>query len=342
MPKRERSKPQRRRRERVESTVQPDEQYSEAKKEVAPQSTAAPSSPPKPEVSALRSQEQELQEPMLDKIYPDEGAKTFGPNEEGWVTVEIADDKQQAAVTALHFGDKKVKAQIFVDALRDQFKLVHGLKKQALKELISQARKEAVVRGNVVVAEATAAKPGKDGSVKLEFQQGLDENAKLTFSELCQALQAEELATALELDVLSILVCPGQTVATLTPPTDGEPAIDVFGSRELKPGTAAKLGCGDNVGLEEGAYVAQIYGYVCCLKDEISVLPPVWVSKESDEAHFLHLPQAVAAKPPDPDWLLQSIKLAGVTAGIDEAALEKLSREMPAATERTNVLVAKG
>ena len=174
MAKRERNKSQRRRRRRVESTVQLDEEYAEATKKAEAEGPPEAKSKPTPQTTKKEPEEPD----WVEKIEPDAGGKTFGPNNAGWVAVEITEDNQQAAVTALHFGDKKVKAQLFVDALRDQFKLVHGLKKQALKELISQARKEYVVRENIVVAEATAATPGKDGSVKLEFQEGLDEDTR--------------------------------------------------------------------------------------------------------------------------------------------------------------------
>ena len=61
----------------------------------------------------------------------------------------------------------------------------------------------------------------KTGSVKFDFQEGLGEETKLSFSELNQALQATELEAALEFDVLSLLVYPGQKLASLTPPTEG-------------------------------------------------------------------------------------------------------------------------
>ncbi len=337
MAKRERNKSQRRRRSRVESTVQLDEEYVEATKN-AEAEASEPEARPIPE-----STEKEPEEPdRVEKIEPEEGSKTFGPNDAGWVAVEIAEHNQQAAVTALHFGDKKVKAQLFVDALRDQFKLVHGLKKQALKELISQARKEDVVRGNFVVAEATAATPGKDASVKLEFQEGLGEDTKLSFSELNQALQATELEAALELDVLSLLVYPGQKLASLTPPTEGKPAVDVCGNQTPQAGADAKLSGGENVKMEGGTCVSEIYGYVCWLKDEISVRPPIWINPDWDEAYLLHLPQAAAEKVPQKDWLLQAIKMAGVTTGIKDTAIERLSKETFGATEKQSLLVAKG
>ena len=340
MAKRERNKSQRRRRRRsrVESTVQLDEEYVEATKKEEAEGPPEAKSKPTPQTTKKEPEEPD----WVEKIEPDAGAKTFGPNNAGWVTVEITEDNQQAAVTALHFGDKKVKAQLFVDALRDQFKLVHGLKKQALKELISQARKEYVVRENIVVAEATAATPGKDGSVKLEFQEGLDEDTRLSFSELNQALKATELEAALELDILSMLVYPGQKLASLVPPTEGKPAIDVFGSRKLQPGAAAKLSCGENVKMEEGACVSEIYGYVCWLKDEISVRLPIWIDPDWDEAYLLHFPQAAAEKVPKPDWLLQAIKRAGVTTDIKDSAIERLSKETFGATEKQSLLVAKG
>ena len=338
MPKRERNKPQRRRRSRVESTVQMDEEYVEATKKAEAEASKDPESKPAPQSTEKKPEESE----RVEKIEPDEGAKTFGPNNAGWVVVEIAEDNQQAAVTALHFGDKKVKAQLFVDALRDQFKLVHGLKKQALKELISQARKEDVVRGNFVVAEATAATPGKDGSVKLDFQEGLGEDTRLSFSELDQALKTPELEAALELDVLSLLVYPGQKLASLAPPTEGKPAVDVCGTQSPQPGADAKLSCGDNVKIEAGTCISEIYGYVCFLKDEISVRPPIWIDTDWDEAYLVHFPQAAAEKVPQPDWLLQAMKLAGVTTGFDEAAIERLSKETFAATEKQSLLVAKG
>ena len=333
MPKRERKRPQRRNRSRVESTVELDEEHVEATQRAEAEASPEPESKPTPVSGEYES---------VEKIEPDEGAATFGPNNADWVTVEIAEDNQQAAVTALHFADKGVKAQLFVDALRDQFKLVHGLKKQALKELISQARKEDVVRGNFVIAEATAPTPGKNGSVKLDFQQGLDEDARLSFSELDQAFQATELGAALGFDVLSLLVYPGQKLASLAPPTEGKPAVDVHGGRQpAEAGAGAKLSSGANVKIEAGTCISEIYGYVCWLKNEISVRPPIWIDPDWHEAYLLHFPQAAAEKVPNPDWLMQAIRATGVTTGIDESAIDRLSKETFGATEKQSLLVAK-
>ena len=156
------------------------------------------------------------------------------------------------------------------------------------------------------------------------------------------ALAKDELDAVLEGDPLSTLVAPEELLAAVEDPSEGEkPGKDAFGNTVTEPGEKAKVEAGENVEAIDDGFVSKAYGYVCITDDEISVIPPIWVSEDLLEAHFVHFAQARKPKPPQSDWLLQSLQLKGVTSGIEEVKVEKLCEKLPAATEKCSILIAK-
>ena len=119
---------------------------------------------------------------------PEEGAHTFGESGKAWMTVEIAEDNLQATVTALSFGGEKLKPQVVDDVLREHYQVHHGLKKDALKEVIKKAQEESVARGAFVVAQGEPAKKGEDGNLVVKFLPESEQKASREFNQSTQHL----------------------------------------------------------------------------------------------------------------------------------------------------------
>ena len=305
----------RRPRKRVDDVVTLDKEYVEQMKETkeAESAEAAPSAEPEGVKGVEGEAKPASSAPSPE---PDENAKTFGEQGKAWMTVEITEDHRQATLTALSFGgEEKMKGQAVVDALREIYHIHRGFKKKTLKEAIKKARKEGDVRGAFVIAKGKKPEPGKDGEVVLLFQQNMD--VVLPYQAVKDALANEALEAVLEKEVVSALVGPGETLARITPPTEGTPGKDIFGKAIEEPGKEAELNAGANVTLKDGEFAAQSYGYVCLIKDEISVLSPIWVSPEFQEAHFVHFPQVRKAPLPQPEWIAQAAELAGADAHVE-------------------------
>ena len=281
-------------------------------------------------------------EEKKEETAAEEGTHPFGESGKAWMTVEIPEDNQQATVTALSFGGEELKPQVVVDVLREHYKIHHGFNKDALKEVIKKAQQEPVARGAFVVAQATAPEPGEDGKVVLKFLPDAGEAASITYRAMRDALAKEELETVLESEILSALVAPEELLAVVEDPTDGEAGKDVFGIATTEPGEKAKLRAGENVEATEDGIISKAFGYVCLIDDEISVLPPIWVSPDFESAHFVHFPQVRALKAPEPEWMVASLHLKGVSSGIEDVVVVTLSEKLPAATEKCSILIAKG
>ncbi len=329
----------RRPRKRVDDVVTLDKEYVEQMKaaEKAESSEAAPKESPAAEDEAAESTQQEVSHPD-----PDEGSHVFGEQGKAWMAVEIAEDHQQATLTALSFAGQKMKGQTVVDALKEIYHIKRGFKKKTLKEAIKKAKKEGEARGTFVIAKSKQPEPGTDGEVELLFQKKTDADVVLPYQAVKDALAKEDLDAVLEKELVSVLVAPGETLARITSPTPGNPGKDIFGKLIEQPGKEAQLNAGANVISKDGEFAAQSYGYVCLIKDEISVVSPIWVAPEFQEAHFVHFPQVRKAPLPQRDWIESAAQQAGVTSGLDDTAVEKLCAERVSATEKAAIQIASG
>lgn len=312
----------RRPRKRVDDVVTLDKEYVE-QMEVAAKAKGS------------ESAQQEVSHPD-----PDEDVHVFGEQGKAWMVVEIAEDHQQATLTALSFAGQKMKGQTVVDALKEIFHIKRGFKKKTLKEAIKKAKKEGEARGQFVIAKSKQPEPGTDGEVELLFQKKTDADVVLPYQAVKDALAKKDLDAVLDKDLVSVLVAPGETLARITSPTPGAPGKDIFGKLIEQPGKEAQLNAGANVISKDGEFAAQSYGYVCLIKDEISVVSPIWVAAEFQEAHFIHFPQVRKAPLPQRDWIENATQQTGVTSGLDDAAVEKLCAERISATEKVAIQIA--
>ena len=271
----------------------------------------------------------------------DEGAKSFGEGK-AWIAVEIPEDNKQVTVTALSFGGEELRPQSVVDLLRDQFHVKHGFSREALKEVISKAQSEPVARGAFVVAQATPPEAGADGHVTLKFLPDSDDVPPMTYDAVKQSLLKEELEAVTEGDHLSALVSADELLAVMAEPTDGKPGKDVFGTVLIEPGKPAELAAGENVEVTDEGFMSRVFGYAVIIKGELSVLPPFWVAGDAQTVHFVHFPQVRQSKAPQAESLVQSLQLRGVTNGIQDIVVATLSESLPAATEKSTILIAQG
>ena len=63
--------------------------------------------------------------------------------------------------------------------------------------------------------------------------------------------------------------------------------------------------------------MADAYGYVWIGDDRISVLPPVWVSADRMQAHFVHFLQAGEQCAPRVDWIADALRRRGIHYGVE-------------------------
>jgi len=280
-----------------------------------------------------------------DGTGPDEGTadrKRFGPGDSAWMVAEVSEGRDTATIQQLSLeGAEGIEVGDVSRALAEHYGVVAGVNEEVLEALLEDAA-EGPVSGSFVVANAAPATAGEGGRVELSFLEDLGEDGvQLSYASLRAALGRDQLEEVLADDLLGLLVTPGQALATLHPPTEGEPGKDVLGGALTSPGEAARLEAGEQVRVEGERFESEALGYVCLVDDELSVVSPIWVDGEHMEAHFVRFPQPRAATL-ESDWLLQALQARGVTTGIDEVAVERLCQAPLQATAKSSDLLAKG
>jgi uncharacterized protein (DUF342 family) len=260
-----------------------------------------------------------------------------------WIEVEIDADGQLATVHQLSFGgDAQLTAKEVYKALAELFHIAHGLNKELVDQLASQACASPgkIIRGKFPVARGTPPVPGKDG--RIDFTCLGDPKARPSGEELKTALAQTGLEAVMARKLNAPLVVPGQELAVLVPPTQGEPGRDVLGNLSPKPGKPAMLRAGPQVRQAGDRFLSETFGYLCLSGEELSVLPPIWVSPDRLEAHFVCFPQDKGWRPPQIDWLRKALQLQGVRHGIQDSALESLRTRALAEDQPAHFLIARG
>lgn len=273
--------------------------------------------------------------------------------------LRVTADGMRVVLHELDAGGARFTAEALAAALRDQYGICYGLDQDMLKHLASQAA-AGPVRGEFTVAEGTPPEPGQDGRLIYLFLGPGQQEPTLPFQQLVESLEEDSLDEALGRNLRARMVTPGEYLATRVPPTQtclaapgqelarrvaptpGKAGRDVYGHPCDRPGRDIPLQAGRFVEQEENRYVARLYGYVCVLGEVISVLPPIWVSPDRMEAHFVHFPEISPSDPPAPAWVRQGLAAAGVTCGILESEIELLCSRPLRASDKTSALVARG
>lgn len=154
----------------------------------------------------------------------------------------------------------------------------------------------------------------------------------LSYAALKAAFAAPTLEDALEKEVLAQLVVPGEEIALRVPPQAG-----ASGQAE-----EMRLFAGPHVREVGGRYLSEIYGYVCALGKDVRVIPPIWISPDRVEAHFIHFPHTGLELPPERDWVMRLLEILRVRHGIQEAAIRALCNRPFGRMEKVSLLLAQG
>ena len=273
------------------------------------------------------------------------GSKRFGAMETARLAVDISGDGQEAIITELSFGgDPSLGADDLVKALDELYGVTSGIKQDQVAVMAARAADNPAgsLRGRFPVARGTMPVPGEEGRVELIFLEGASKELKASFTPLSKTLQAPDLETVLKAHHVAYMAFPGEVLATVEPPSAGEPGQDVFGNQISALGGEASVRAGTHVGRSESQLVAEAYGYATLVGDELNVISPIWISPDQLEAHFVHFPNAGEPRRPESEWLTQLLQGKGVTHGIEETSLEKLCEFDIGPAEKTVVRVACG
>jgi len=262
----------------------------------------------------------------------------------GWTKIEIDPEGQQAILHELSFGgDVNLAEKDLHNILSTTYLLNFGINEKIIDQLAKQAGAAPgkIIRGQFPVARGTPPISGADG--RLTFSCLADEKAaRLPFAELKKAFDQSELDAVIAQKLPTCLVVPGQDIATIIPPTEGQKGKNVFGNSSKSPGEPVAVEAGAYVKRVADRFIAEAFGYLCLLEDKLSVLPPIWVAPDRMAAHLIYFPQELGCPDLKIEWLQQGLAAKSVTHGIVPSYLENLSQQNIDATEPIHFLLAEG
>ena len=335
-------KPPRRPKKLVTSTVKPDASVKPPPSpddKIQDKSTAGNRPPLAVETT---SEAVDTRADPVGHIPPDEGARILVDGQQAWAAVEISEDRLQATVTAMALNGLVPTATELARELAQAFGLQGHFDGKVLRQLIAQAKSEAT-RGAVVVARGTPAEPGEDGRVEFICIKGhADTLAQVLRTDYAAALARATIEEVIAAEITGVTVVPGQVIARIVAPTEGTPGKDIYGKPLVMPGQAAVLEAGQHTRLDGDDLIADVYGYLRRSGESYDIVPPVWINEDGTEAYLMHFAELLRHEPYEPDWIVSTLSVAGVTNGIDEAAIGELCANWPAATEAGAALVAAG
>jgi uncharacterized protein (DUF342 family) len=273
--------------------------------------------------------------------------RTFGDRSKAWMEVAVTPDGQGAFLEVLCLGgDTTIGVRDVVDALEEVYSITAEIDTDKVGSVVEKAaaKPREVIRDRQLIARGIPPGAGVDGKIVLKFSDGLLDGASLPYDALKTALSQKAPEEVVQFDLLTRMVFPGEVLAVTLHPTEGRPGRDVFGQvrKEKQMGGEALLKAGDHVKFQDERYVSEIYGYVCLLKNEISVLSPVWMAPDYTSAHFIYFRQAGAQRLPEAQWLVNLLKSQGIKKGIDTAVLGRLWQDVVDRREPGFFTIAEG
>jgi uncharacterized protein (DUF342 family) len=274
--------------------------------------------------------------------------KNFGPDGLGWMKVELTRSAEDGALIAflqvLSFGgDGSMTSDHVQEALEELYGIRTGLDLEMVTRLAKQAAASPnrVIRGQFALATIDPPNPSDVGRIELTAFESTDASA-LDAENLVSALGQPTLRDVLNGAVRVRSVMPGEQLAIFVADENPPPHLEIFGADIPLGSPETLLRAGAHVRLEGERYVAETYGYLCLQDETVSVIPPVWMSEDRMEAHYIHFPDVGPGAAMTWDWLMGALESAGVCYGLREDALRELTNSPPRADEVTSRLVAVG
>ena len=270
--------------------------------------------------------------------------RNFGPANTGW-KVDISRETDQAFLQVISFGgDASLGQDDVIKVLEEEYGIRSGLDRELVGRVAKQASSSPnrVIRGHFPIATGQEPDPEAVGRIEFTCLEEVADDQPIAHEELKDSLARDSLPEVLAKPLTARLVMPGEELAAFLPVDDEQAASDIFGNIKPAAGGEALLRAGGNVKMLDGRYVAELHGAVCISDDEISVVPPLWVSPDAMEAHFIRIPQAGPEPILTEDWLRQTMEAAGVTHGILGDGLAEMLADSGPVESMSSVLIARG
>ncbi len=229
------------------------------------------------ELEGIGAEEFDIDYAAIDRIIQTQGsggkAFTIARKIDGWVDVSIGSDQMDASVTLIPpKGGKDIDVSDVMSAL-NLAGVRYGIKEDVVENIVAQQW----YNEKVTVAEGKEAEDGKDGNIEFLFDPE-EGKPKPTIAE-------DGTVDYYELNVIQN-VGRNEPLARKTPPTPGEPGMNVLGDEiPAKPGKDVPFPIGKNVTFSKedpNVIVSQIAGQPKLMSGKIHVLPVFEVKGDVD------------------------------------------------------------
>ena len=263
-----------------------------------------------------------------------ERRRNFGPANSGWMKVEVDREEAEGILQVISFGgDASLTEDDIVECLNNEYGMTNKLDDEMIRRLAKQAASapNRVIRGHFTIARELELDPSAIGEIEYTCLEDVPADTALQYGELKEAFSRRTLSEVMGNPLPVRVVMPGEELAVFI--TDDEDGLE-----DATPD--ALLRVGENVQLMDGRYMSTVHGYVCIIADEISVIPPIWVSPDFMDAHYIRFPHVGPEPMLTKEWLHQVLDHKEVRFGFSEDEIDRLLEEPVG--EASSIILARG
>ncbi len=293
--------------------------------DVTPEEAKPPEAEPAPEASA--------QKPAAELLL---GPATLTFHEEfGDVKVRIPPDRMTVSLAEFEPRRRDISVEEIV-AVLEKNRIVFGIDERAIQAVLRAVAKRGKSPPDVIIARGIPVvngqdarflldcledKPGEAGSAPELTEEVLAdmEKVRAAFQEGVERLQEGSLR--------AIRVNPGECILHKLPPEEGTKGTSVLGvEHPPEDGRDEAFKAGLNVRLSDDklSFHAEAFGYAVISSHQVSILPPLLLSKDKMAACFVNLPPIGPPRPIPEVPLREAIARMGIQHGLDEGAISRL------------------
>ena len=251
-------------------------------------------------------------------------------------SLNLLDDGLRAAIGTIYPETTEEQIHAFLQSNR----VTVGVEPDAIRKALKTAQETGEPVRDVIVARGARPIPPPPPQIEHCPPPGLESLPSL---EPIRGLLALEDRAELERNATSTYawtVIPGDRLAVRSE-GEGKPGTGVQGQpippparEDGKEEARVQPGLGVAMGPNGADYIAQCYGCAGLLENQVTVIPPVWITGDGMRACYLNLPLVSGSSPPSYDDLQGTLRAAGVTYGIDDGAVSSLCESLAAGAEK--------
>ena len=260
----------------------------------------------------------------------------------------ISQDRLEAYfINPPHLGERKVPDPEEILEMLKALKIGVGIDREAIAQMCSDLKQGDLRESCVRIARG---QPPMLSKGQIIF--GFDPLPPARFEEVKETLKARDFEKVAACEIVVQAVHEGEVLAEQAGEgAESGPGKDLFGEsvalpEDLQEQKLYKAGINVRREVEGGLlrFVSEIFGYAGVLDDHILVVPPIHISPDKMEVHFVELPQGQKPVLPTTAEIERFLENARVRHGVDSEAVAGLS-EMPPTDEvlgTQTVLLSRG